>query len=62
MNISRIAFACIALALAAARPAQAQAEIKVNDTGSFRLGIVGRFQFDTIDHGLRKEKKPVVPA
>jgi hypothetical protein len=49
MNLSRIGFACFALALATAGPAQAQAEIKVNDTVNFRLGIVGQFQYDTID-------------
>jgi hypothetical protein len=54
MNISRNALACFALALAAATPARAQtpapAEIKVNDTVNFRLGITSQFQFDTIDN------------
>jgi hypothetical protein len=49
MNIPRIAFACMALALTAATPAYAQAEIKVNDNVHVKFGIVGQFQFDTID-------------
>lgn len=46
----RRGFAVAALAvLAAAGRAFAQAEIKVSDETSFKLGILGQFQFDTID-------------
>jgi hypothetical protein len=50
MNISKKVFASIvaAVALIAANPTSAQ-EIKVNDTVNFRLGIVGQFQYDTIN-------------
>jgi hypothetical protein len=53
MNISRSAVVCFGLALTVTTSARAQApaqpEIKVTDTVNFRLGIVGQFQFDTID-------------
>jgi len=53
MTVSKVAVLCVVLAIAAARPAQAQPptipEIKVSETVNFRLGITGQFQYDTID-------------
>src|SRR4051812_18390571 len=41
--------ACAIATLLFARPAHAQAEIKVNDDVNFKLGVLGQFQVDTID-------------
>jgi phosphate-selective porin O/P len=45
----RIGVAAAALLIGSSAPARAQAEIKVSDDVSFKLGILGQFQLDTID-------------
>ena len=44
------AAACAIAALLFARPAHAQAEIRVNDDVNFKLGVLGQFEIDTIDN------------